>query len=362
MRIYLPRQLKVILVVGLAMIVGASGCAHAQPSEIRSLFETLEVGEAVSYENLTIIPIYDRNSSNWCIYTTLDQALSNGWLDIVELNRASVPQVRVTNRSNNFVFLMGGEIISGGRQDRVIARDVLLSPRVRNVNVPVYCTEQNRWNQQTTKFYSKNNLGTWKIRATSQYAPAGAQTTIWSDISTSLNNLGVRSRTGAYQSAYEQKGVRDEIRRHEQHFSAVPQFRNDAVGVVIAVGPTIISADIFGSPQLFRQLWPKILKSAALSAINERRVGRIDSHAAVAFLNNIYQAGYRSHFAINAGREYSAFDYGVNVKALAFRNTVLHLAAFPQGIMNYTYPAHSSFPPEHRMPVIRGGYQRSLYR
>jgi len=351
MKMLIQGKTPIIWLAGLALIGLSCGIVQAQPQDIQTLFRSLAVGEPVSYENLTVIPVYGSAIIDRSIYTTLDEALANNWLEIVEQKRASVPQVRVSNHSHNYVFLMGGEIISGGRQDRVIARDVLLAPRVRHVNVPVYCTEQNRWNQQTARFYSKKNLGTWRIRATSQYSPAGAQTSIWSDISTSLRNLGVRSSTGAYQSAYEQKGVRDEIRRHEQYLSAVPRLRGDAVGVVIAVGPNIISADIFGSPQLFRGLWPKILKSAALSAINDRRAGRIDPQAAVAFLNCVYRADFTIQGAVNLGREYSAFDNNVNVNALAFRHNVLHLAAFPRGIG--TYPIDSNYAPEQRIPVIR---------
>jgi hypothetical protein len=46
-----------------------------------------------------------------------------------------------------------------------------------------------------------------------------------------------------------------------------------AIGFVFAVNGQINSADIYGSPQLFRKMWPKLLQASAVEATAERKEG-----------------------------------------------------------------------------------------
>lgn len=318
--------------------------------EVRALVENLEVGDPVYYDNLTIIPIYNSRSKEHSRYATLDEALNQGWLEVTEMGRGHVPQLRVSNHSFRPIFIMGGEILSGGRQDRIVSRDVLLGLQSRNVIIPVYCTEQGRWEEQTPQFYSKGNLGTWKMRSTAQYAGSGAQHTIWNDISSSAQKMNVRSRTSAYQEAYEDTTVRRRVSRHEQYFHNIPTLAGDTVGAIVAVGNEIVSIDIFANPDLFRKLWPKILKSSSLAAVSHGRYGQIDQRDAVRILRQIHDAHFYRRSAVDQGVELTAHSNGVNVNALLYRGTLLHLAAFPA---EYSQPVYRPYEDHRdRTPVM----------
>jgi hypothetical protein len=130
-----------LAVVTAAGLLGSACCEvdARTGKEIRDLIETLEVGEPIYYENLTLIPIYSTRIRDNRHYTTLDEALDRGWLEISEVGGGSVPKVKVTNRSGEYIYVMGGEILTGCRQDRIVGRDVLLSPKAKNVIIPVYC-------------------------------------------------------------------------------------------------------------------------------------------------------------------------------------------------------------------------------
>jgi hypothetical protein len=124
---------------------------------IRDTVRRLELGKAVSHGGLTIIPVYLERVLDRTGYATLEDALKNGWITITEVEGGRVPQVKISNLSKHLVFLMGGEILTGCRQDRILAGDVLLAPGTKDLLAPVYCVEQGRWSPYPN--LSKQNLG-----------------------------------------------------------------------------------------------------------------------------------------------------------------------------------------------------------
>ena len=332
-------------------VMFCAGPASAEhPEDIQRFIQYLDVGEPVYYGNLTIVPVYTRRLEESRNYNTLDDALASNSLTISEVNGGQVPQVELNNYSKRTVFIMGGEVISGGKQDRIFGREVLLSPGARHVVVPVYCVEESRWQYETDTFYSKQNLGTWNLRSTAQMAPRGAQAEIWSDISASHRDMGVTSRTMAYQEAYEQKGVREKVLEHERHFRQVPTLHRDTIGVVVGVGGRIVSADLFANSSLFQDLWPKILKSSALAAVSSRSKGTVSQDDAARFIRRLYDTHYQRKAAVDLGAEFSAQE-GVNVNALVYGNALIHLSAFsPEKLWR---PTPLPLDTERRIPVMR---------
>ncbi len=298
--------------------------------EVRDFIETLQVGEPVHYENLTIIPVYTSRIRDHSRYTTLDEALEKGWLEIAEVGSGNVPQVSMTNRSGRQIFIMGGEILTGCRQDRLVGRDVLLRPYAANVIVPVYCVEQGRWSYESETFYSKKNLGTAALRAEGQKASDVSQTRIWDRVSSMCDRVGAASGSSRFQEAYETNEVKREIAIYENKMKRIPSLYPDAIGVVIGVGGHITSVDLFANPHVFKHLWPKLLKSTALAAACRSRCGSIDQDDAARFLRRIHGKHYVMKPAIDLGTEHSAVDREVNVNALVYRNAVIHLAGFPE--------------------------------
>ncbi|MDD4955927.1 MAG: hypothetical protein PHP17_07825 [Candidatus Omnitrophica bacterium] len=318
--------------------------------EVSNFIETLEVGSPVNYQNLTIIPVYATRVYDNTNYTTLDEALNRGWLTISEMGGGNVNEVMISNHSGRYIYIMGGEILTGCRQDRIVSKDVLIGPRRYNVRVPVYCVEEGRWTAESDRFYSKNNLGTHRLRAVAQKAEYNAQSSIWDSVRGFNSSLSVRSHTQAYQDAYEDRGVRSRVVAYEEKLQYVPGLNRDTVGVVVAVGGEIVSADIFANPQIFKKLWPKILRSSAFSTINCTRGGYVSQRQAADFLSGLRHNNYYRVRAIDLGDELSA-STGANVNALVYRNSVLHLAAFNDYSPYYGQRQRDNH--NGRIPVIR---------
>jgi hypothetical protein len=352
--IEMARLTKCITMVAVAVVCLAAHVGEVSAErgeEVRQLIESLEVGEPFSYRNLTIIPVYTDRIRDHTRYTSLDEALDRGWLEVTEVEGGRVPQVRVTNRSGEYIFLMGGEILTGCRQDRLLGRDVLLRPRAKNVIVPVYCVEQGRWTYESETFSSRANLGTSRLRAEGQKAGGDAQSRIWSHVSGMADRAGVASPTGRFQEVYESEETRREISGFRDRMEDIPSLCPDAVGVVIGVGDAITSVDIFANPHVFRALWPKLLRSAALAAVCERAYGTLDQADAVRFLRRVHDKRYTRKAAVDLGFEVSAVDSEVNVNALVYRDAVTHIAGFPEEETYGKRPLPEDI--ERRIPVIR---------
>ena len=46
------------------------------------------------------------------------------------------------------VFVQAGDIVKGGRQDRVFSQDLVLKPRSGRVPIDAFCVESGRWRQR----------------------------------------------------------------------------------------------------------------------------------------------------------------------------------------------------------------------
>jgi hypothetical protein len=355
--IQMNKTLRSLCVLTAAAVVAtgllALGCEEADAKagkEVMDLIRTLQVGEPVYHGSLTIIPVYSTRAGGCSPYATLDEALEAGWLEITEVGSGSVPQVCVTNRSDTHIYIMGGEILTGCRQDRLVGRDVLLRPYAAGVIVPVYCVEQGRWTYESRTFSSKKNLGTPSLRAEGQKASDAAQTEIWDRVSTMCRRSGTGG-SSRFQEAYEADGAGPEIEAYESRMKGIPRLYPDAIGVVIGVGGAITSVDVFSDPGLFGRLWPKMLKSSALAAVCKRSYGSVDQADAVRFLRKVHGMHYVRKPAIDLGTEHSAVDGEANVNALVYRDAVIHLAAFPEA--DYGPGRSSTQDTERRIKVMR---------
>lgn len=320
-----------VLAVLLVLIGCLGGPLQAEKKgPIPEFIRILEVGKPLSYRNLTIVPVYFSKSQDKNEYITLEDALKQKWIEITEMQGGRVPQVKITNNSKHMIYLMGGEILTGCKQDRILASDILVAPGTKDLLVSVFCVEQGRWNFTSSNFYSKENLGTFKLRSVAQTKNPSAQSEIWNQIATENRKMGVTSDSSAYQAAYDKEENKAEILRIEQTFQNVPHLYEDTTGVIIGLAGKIVSVDIFANEGLFKKQWPKILKSSALSSISCNLAGNITQKEAVELLKRFFDLEYIQKPGIDLGIEYTYTDQSLNINSLTQKDKVVHLAGFPQ--------------------------------
>jgi hypothetical protein len=324
--------LAALALLGQALLGQTGPLAAETPAAVAQAIGSLRLGQPQHFEGLTVIPLLGRPPFPAAGCATLEQALENGWLAIEEKDGGTVPEVWVSNRSERAVFLMGGEILSGARQDRIVRQDVLVGPRRKRLAVPVYCVEQGRWHFTTGSFGSEKNLGTFKLRAKARAGGPQGQSEVWAEVAKANDEAGVSSSTGAYQDAYRDGRVARRVEELERRLADLARGEQgrQAVGAAVGLGDCLVSLDLFADPSLFQELWPKILKSTALAAAAASgQPARVTVGQVRELLALLSGADWLPVPAVDlgGGLAYSGTDWEAG--ALVREGALLHLSAFP---------------------------------
>ncbi|MGH6814890.1 MAG: ARPP-1 family domain-containing protein, partial [Hyphomicrobiaceae bacterium] len=110
----------------LLLLSGAAVPFAASFAGVAGANERLRISAPVVHENLTIYFVHGPSASG-PVPLTLKEALLKGNFDVHETG--SVTQLFVENRSDEEVFIQAGDIVKGGRQDRVLTISLVLPPK-----------------------------------------------------------------------------------------------------------------------------------------------------------------------------------------------------------------------------------------
>src|SRR5262245_31333657 len=143
--------------------------------------DELTIGEPLRHGNLTVFPVLARSPRTDDRFMTLNEGLQAGTVAIFEMGALpatiareesarsrpgsepdgtdeardadadrfddinDVNRLLVVNRGTKPLYLMPGEVIVGGSQDRAIAEETVIAGTGKAVSVEVYCVEPGRW-------------------------------------------------------------------------------------------------------------------------------------------------------------------------------------------------------------------------
>jgi hypothetical protein len=122
-----------LLVPAMAALPAAAQTARPEPYRV--------TGPA-THEGLSIFFLRG-TSTPGPVPLTLDEALKKGSIEVHETGVVS--ELRIENRGDEPVFVQLGDIVKGGRQDRVLTVSLLLEPRSGVIPIGAFCVEQGRW-------------------------------------------------------------------------------------------------------------------------------------------------------------------------------------------------------------------------
>lgn len=104
--------------------------------------EPAKVSGPHTHENLSIFFVHGK-SADGPVPLTLEEALAKGFVEVHETD--TVSQLVVENKGKEEVFVHAGDIVKGGRQDRVVTASFVIPAQSKKIEVPVYCVEAGRW-------------------------------------------------------------------------------------------------------------------------------------------------------------------------------------------------------------------------
>jgi hypothetical protein len=287
--------------------------------------------DPITYENLTVFPVVSSSGYDTSNFLTLEEGLSSGEVIVREQgeetllrnrdsNRqyvpspggASVNQLVLLNRSKRPLLLLSGELVSGGKQDRIIAKDRIVAPGSDPVPLNVFCVEHGRWSAGS-QFSAAKTIVHPSVRE--QAAVKQSQSQVWEAVTqgstysaaAALSSSGVagaspapaaaprvsrdvvtetvqvEAPTQSYAKIYASRRVGASVdtlveeiqRRFRKETSGLKGER--VVGVVVAYGGEVAWSDIFASGNLFDAYWNKLVRSYAVEAVARPTLREVSS-------------------------------------------------------------------------------------
>lgn len=307
--------MRLILVAGgLALLVFAAivvpcllDAGEVSPSSGYALLEPIRSG------NLTVFPVVAGKSYETGQFLTLDEGTRSGEVVVTEagqaqglirrlpggrpiprpVREAQVNQLVLINNSKRPLLLLAGEIVTGGKQDRVIGKDRIVPPESDPVDLSVFCVEPGRWTAtngregfgtaregmdafmvapavRSKAMADKDQGQVWAEVRKSQQAMAASEAVVAAGAAPQVESTSSYARVMGNKEVQKQvDSVAEPVQRNYE--SVIRQLRDkNAVGVVVAVNGEVVWADLFASTQLLQKYWPKLVRSYATEAVITR--------------------------------------------------------------------------------------------
>lgn len=272
----------------------------------------------LNHENLRLYPIHASADfiaaqSSLAELKSLEEAIENNRFRISEKkpfgrfeDAGAVNSLTTQNKSDETIFIMSGDILQGGNQDRMIAHDLIVAPNTIT-DVAVFCVEQGRWNpkKDTNKkevyaFKGYYNVASNDLRRTMKNT--NNQQAVWDKVSEITTAQDAESETGAYtmlESSSKFTDVRETYLNFFKHkFSNAPT----AIGMVAVSGSKILGVDIFGHPNIFQSKYESLLHSYITEAVNEGSPANMDKQGIEKLEKKLTKAAFQAN-------EENAFKY-----------------------------------------------------
>ncbi len=149
----------IVLIVSAVVVPCGVHAGEVTPAAGYSLLSPIRSG------NLTVFPVVGSKSYDTGEFLTLDEGLRSGDVVVTEAGQArglirrrsgepivihpgrgaEVNQLVLVNNSKRPLLLLAGEIVTGGKQDRVIGKDRIVPAESDPVDLSVFCVEPGRW-------------------------------------------------------------------------------------------------------------------------------------------------------------------------------------------------------------------------
>ncbi len=262
----------------LMLVLAGIGTVAAQSGAYR-------ISQPFSHKNLTIFLIHGKDENTKGNIMTLQEAMERKLFVVYETS--NVNELEVENLSKELdVFIQSGDIVKGGKQDRVLAVSIIIPARSGRVKIEAFCVESGRWqkrgNEESTKFTSSNDRIVTKDLKIAANA-SRSQQEVWAKVSEAQSNLGRTvggsvadgTSTSSLQLSLENKKVVANIDEYVRALSGIIAGKSDVIGYAFAINGKINSADVYVSNSLFKKVWIKNLKATATEAVAESRGVRL---------------------------------------------------------------------------------------
>lgn len=297
----------------LASAFGITACllleAHS-PGQTKGSTPHYKVLAGTTQGGLTVYPVIADTSFDTSYFLTLEEGIRSGQVVVTETAQSSglirprpgfdpgiwherpiplpqpsgarVNELAIVNNSDRPLVLLAGEIVTGGKQDRIVGRDRIIPAHSEPIPLGVFCVEPHRWTETSAHFGAlHSSMAQPSVR--SKAMAYQNQQQVWDEVAKSRAafaaavpavEAGALQSSSSYATAVGNEAVKRQLdsvaipiqQSYEKLFNQLQAEK--AVGAVVAVHGEIIWADVFASSGLLQKYWPKLIRSYAAESLS----------------------------------------------------------------------------------------------
>ena len=282
---------RVILLILFALI------AQISTAQLTYQQVWVDYDSAWTFQNLQLIPIRFRGEGAGMPlyremlpnkYTTLSEGMRTGKVKVKEFiskGDADVHILSVINNTGKSILVNSGELLTGGKQDRMVGETKLIPPGKDEYYVTVYCVEEGRWAKKPREFSHSGNADL-DLRRTMDLTQHQAD--IWKDISDRFKSQKMPLGSSAYAQLDREAIKADSAYRN--YFNAKMAKTDSAFAGFLAIsGDRILGAELFVTPSLFNNAWESMLGAFSRTAISRGGMPNVDIKRMEVFMDALLE-------------------------------------------------------------------------
>jgi hypothetical protein len=255
-----------------------TGVPPVKPDDVDSPVRLHNLSGPYTHKNLTVYLVHGQDRLEGKTPLTLEEAMKRKLVIVHETSDVNELEIENISASEE-VYVQAGDIVKGGRQDRVLAVDLIVPTRSGRIPISSFCVEHGRWTSRGEESIGEFNSSTEivpskELKLAAKYS--NSQSAVWDNVEVAQNKLGAASNANvaspasrsSLQLSLENDAVRTNAEDYIEALRSIIKHR-DVVGFVFAINGEINSGDTYASNELFEKLWPRLLKAAAIEAVSE---------------------------------------------------------------------------------------------
>lgn len=294
----------------------------------------LEFGTPQTFNNLTVVPLTIEKEEK-LKYISLKKALADNLIEISEIDESGhVPELKVKNKSDEFILIIDGDQFIGAKQNRIINASILIDRKAETI-INVACVEEGRWSYKSKHFSGSDFMLQRNIRQKKMNSVHNSlkkfrafeanQGEIWDEVHLFQSDADFCSPTSSMDETY--KAKEKELKEVSQSFSLQPNQR----GMIVFVDNKISGFEYISNEQVFSEYFEKILNSYSATAIFKEQTENetVDFlNESKSFLKNLGETKENKYKSLGIGDDLRLENKNTQASALVHDNEVLHLVGF----------------------------------
>jgi hypothetical protein len=266
---------NIMRTVAMLFAVIITSAAHAQYNKENLALDQQTEGK-FRYKNLQLYPIrankvFEDHHRGVGTYLSLKEALEKKKIVITEAGNqgsdGSVNTLYAQNISSDTIMILAGEVVQGGKQDRMIGQDIVLYPKSGKKDISVFCVEHGRWQQNGngmafSQYFSISNNEVRKAATVKK-----DQGEVWNKVAETTGKNNANTSSGTLAALKDSDNLTKALAEYKSHFKNLLVNEYDVIGVIAVSGDVILGCDMFATHALFAKHYENLISSYSTEAI-----------------------------------------------------------------------------------------------